>query len=351
MIVDALASDPGADYPFPAFRGGRMGVTKIIGWGVFTVLVAAAAYLGLRACVLTLPLVGPVISRCPTMTYADMSDNLNAETQALLDQLEDLQFAAAGSNQCPAIPPGIENADIPEAEQVVIILDTSGSMADPVAPSPRYEDINSRLAKDLNAHDLLRTGVQSALATQQMQTIEQRIKAYQQQLDQEAGAAPRRMTEAKRAIRGVLEDPPGGKPVSLWGFGECNAPPNKLFPAPMKSAAAVIDGITPYNGTPLADTIGYVGQMLEAGAGQTEERGVNVVIFSDGANSCGVSSDPCEAARKVKETHPYVWMHVVNLAPNLEVLSCVAKESGGVQVDGNNSNELTRILRYVAQAG
>ena len=114
-----------------------------------------------------------------------------------------------------------------------------------------------------------------------------------------------------------------------------------------RRARSLIEAIRLGNYTALADAIRLTAAMVTGGT--TAEDPVNVVLVSDGYDTCG--GDPCAAARAVRSSHPGLRFNVIDLV-GLPDLRCVAEETGGfyqVKPAGVDISALAEAIRAAAQ--
>jgi hypothetical protein len=93
--------------------------------------------------------------------------------------------------------------------------------------------------------------------------------------------------------------------------------------------------------TALADTLAVLDQATDAG--RTEDRPLNIILLSDGVDSCG--GDPCAAARQLKSRLPESYVHVIAISRRIDELSCISDATGGLFVEAGNAEDLAAQLR------
>lgn len=161
------------------------------------------------------------------------------------------------------------------------------------------------------------------------------------------GTAPSRLDAAKRASESMIRGLPADVDVALVDFGACGqVRRDKFYSASQRGAlVAEINGLTPKQGTPLADAIRRAGNI----ASDTAES--VIVIVSDGGDSCG--GDPCAAARSIKASKPGVTINVIDLADTpreRQVLQCIAGAGGGRLLSPGDPLDMNRKMREAAGA-
>lgn len=202
-----------------------------------------------------------------------------------------------------------------EAPEVVLLLDASGSMGLPVdLGQAEVERLYRRAA----------AGDQAAVA--ELRALLSRPGAN-------------RLDAAKRAAKEVVAGLPSAVDVGLVVFGNCRGAENhKFFSAGERGRfAALIDGVRPMQGTPLARGLERAGAMMD---GETVP-GV-VVVVTDGADSCG--GDPCAAARALHAAKPRIRVNVVDVNGD-GAGRCMAEATGGKLLSVQDYARLADVLQ------
>ena len=161
-----------------------------------------------------------------------------------------------------------------------------------------------------------------------------------------AGGASR-LDAAKRAAEAMIRSLPAGVDVGLVDFGACGqVRRDKFYPTPQRGALiGEINALTPKRGTPLADAI------RRAGAVASDSAPSVLVIVSDGGDSCG--GDPCAAARSVRAAKPNVTINVIDLSDtptDRQVLQCIASAGGGRVLSPGDPADMNRKMKEAAGA-
>jgi hypothetical protein len=195
-----------------------------------------------------------------------------------------------------AIPVSSLNAP----SRVVMLLDTSGSMALPLEANAdeMREIVNAVMHGDVPA-----------------------ILKFQALV---AATPPEatRLGAARRAMSTAVEAIPGSAEIGLITFGACGIVDDRgVFSASQRPALLqTMSEIQPASGTPLASGLEAAAR-LESASGRTV-----ITLISDGAESCG--GDPCAVARALKQTHPKLSANVIDISGEGGA-TCVAEATGG----------------------
>lgn len=154
---------------------------------------------------------------------------------------------------------------------------------------------------------------------------------------------PTRITAAKRATLSVARRVPSDMSVGLVTVESCPAARSVGMFGPGQRGALIgqIEGISPRQGTPLADGISQAGRLVD---GVT--RDAVIVVVSDGAESCG--QDPCAVAAALKRQKPRLKINVVDIT-GTGAGNCVAQATGGKVYTANNAAQLQVMTDRAAQ--
>lgn len=363
-----------------------MGYVRSGLWAGFAILVSLLAYTALHACMFAIPGLGIIAERCPkpaevrASEFDDLVDlgNLLARQLAEL-RAKAMQVPACGSDlaqdkEDSGFPPDLK---IPVAKQLIVILDTSGSMQF-AADSGVQDNVDARgsLITDAVERNLLPldNAISSVspesrgipfLSTEQLDALranDAKLAARVEQLQKTWEGLPQeRMMQRRQvaidAIAPILEVPPVDLPISVWGFRQCDEAPLNIYNSgdPLKvvgnkavTPRQLLEDLRFDSATPLASTIQYIAKMIKPGAGLSEDFGVNVFVLSDGAEQC--NGNVCEAAREIHAKYPYLWIHVTSMASGtIKDLRCIAEETGGVALETEQVDDLKKLIRFVAQ--
>jgi Mg-chelatase subunit ChlD len=162
-----------------------------------------------------------------------------------------------------------------------------------------------------------------------------------------------KISTAKQALSGLLSDLSGQTNVGLMAYGhrregDCGDI-ETLLPVANHAPEAVglaINGITPRGKTPIART-------LEAAAGvfPAADRQANILLISDGLETCG--GDPCAAAQALASQGIKTRVHVVGFDLTDEenrALQCIADEGNGNYYTANNAEEFVEAVNEAVAA-
>ena len=237
----------------------------------------------------------------------------------------------------PAIAPEPSLPPCPQRRptEVILVVDASTSMKFNYDLDPAQEESLGPLdALGALAGNNPLFGVLGAIANQAM-----RERQYQDLINQ---PGIDRIDVAKGALRDLVQAAPNDVGFSLLSFNQCGPPRmHGEFPPGAKAPLLrSIQGIELDSSTALADALaslpGYVS------GGRDPENPVNVVLLSDGADTCG--GDPCRVAALLGQRFPHLRINVVAVGGRLGALRCVADATGGAFVEPDNADQLASAL-------
>lgn len=211
-----------------------------------------------------------------------------------------------------------------EPGEVLMIVDASGSMRNAMGTPPEMTR---------KIHRLWKSGQQRA------------FELLSQRADNLPG--PSRMDIAHRLVREVVGQTPKDVNIGLVSFHHCGVL-RRTRPVPHGRRAELlrtIGRVRPSQGTPLAEAILAAGAMIKGG--KTKDDPVNLVVISDGLDSCG--GNPCWAAASLKKQRPGVSISVVDLS-GFDALSCVARETGGIYRSRGAKVDVDEMVRMTRTA-
>jgi Ca-activated chloride channel family protein len=131
------------------------------------------------------------------------------------------------------------------------------------------------------------------------------------------------------------------------GHSKCDNIELRLRPAAhsVEEIMAEINSVVPAGQTPLTTSV-----RLAAEALQFQERAAQIVLLTDGEETCG--GDPCELARTLGAEGRQLTVHVVGFRPrgtpslNVPFKSwCLADETGGQYLSAETEEELIEALQ------
>ena len=243
----------------------------------------------------------------------------------------------------PERPPEEDQAQICEpdqeyqpAQEVALVMDGSGSMEYsvdvPVEMEARHLALNERLSQ-ISPNDFF--AMLNALQLQQeYDQLDQRLRRF---------PGRSRIDVARQVMVDTTQQAPDELGMNLTVFGACNdIRTNRYGPAQRPQLVNRIRRVEPQAGTPLASAMRQAAQSLELGDDPSDA--VNMVLITDGADSCG--GDPCQAARQLKQQKPGLIVNVIDMSQT-DKLRCVADITGGSyqRHRGADTQQLTEALK------
>jgi hypothetical protein len=350
----------------------------VVLWIAFAVLIAAVLWVLLAACGLAWPGGGPMLVFCPIDVAARPVDPALAAEQerqrALQRSVRDLEIALLERPYCP--PPEPEQAQVepepipeplPEAQpeppeeeraeplepcpqrrptEVVLVLDASTSMdwdfdLDP-ATEQRMIDVDERarqLAERIN--QLQQSGDMLRLIAE-LPSLQQEHQAILGERGVDVPDKIDRIEVARQALSDVVRAAPDDVVFGLVSFNACGAPQRHGHYGPSERDRLLhrLGIIELGDYTALADTLQTLPQIIRGG--QSEEQPVNVVLVSDGKDSC--RGDPCAAAAALKAAAPHAYVNTIGISVGAEAVRCVADATGGMFVQADEAEALAEQL-------
>lgn len=196
--------------------------------------------------------------------------------------------------RCPSPRP------IWEAPEIVVVLDSSGSMGLPT-DMPEAE---IRALTDA-------AGRGDAAAARRLQDLTT------------GNLAGTRLKAAQDAVINAVDALPGDVSTGLVVFGDCRGADSHQFfsPAERPRLGGLLRSMTPQSGTPLARGVERAGNIVDG-----RDIPAILVVVSDGEDSCG--GDPCAVARRLKAEKPNLRINYVDVAGNGDG-RCLAELTGG----------------------
>ena len=206
---------------------------------------------------------------------------------------------------------------------MLLVVDTSLSMSLPYNLDPNVED---------RLYELQESG-----------SLFDQIAAMQllQQIDQSPG--PERIDVAKSAMQDIVTAAPEDVRFGLVSFNICASPNyhgNYAYPQ-RPALQQTIQQLTMGEYTALADTLSSLHQITDAG--RSPDRPMNIILLSDGVDSC--EGDPCAAARQLKSQMPEGFVHVIAISQRIQELSCISDITGGLFLQAADADSLAEQLR------
>ncbi len=223
----------------------------------------------------------------------------------------------------PPPPEPLEACPPPPSDEVILVLDTSSSMEWPFALDPGFEARLWQTAFDRSSQG------------------RRQFQAMLEEMERMPGAD--RIDVARQSLIQLVNNAPGDIDLGLVIFNQCGrtAPGRTYGPGQRPSLISRIRNAGTDDSTALGEALGVARSMIQGG--RTPEEPVNLVLVSDGRDSCG--ADPCSIARALKAEFPYLYIHVIALTSQVEPLRCVANATGGELIMPQNAAALAAALR------
>lgn len=324
------------------------------------------------------------LDRCPVAASANPALDTERYRQDELErEIDRLELALLERPICelpsePAAPPPVdepEQAMIEEPElaeeplpacpadrrrstEVVLVLDTSPSMKYDFALDPEIEaELMELVQGPAGALDLLLNNPNADPMAQLFGGLlggmmnvdparQRRLMELQGLLDQPN--LPNRIDIAKSSLRKLVEASASEVEFAFVTFDECNQPLDAQRYGTGERAALLgdIGRAQLGNYTALAQTIAALPSVISGG--RSEERPVNVVLVSDGEDSC--NGDPCAAAESLKSQLPHAFVNSIAISRDTREAQCIATATGGTFVAADDSSRLAdQLVRAAGQ--
>ena len=321
-------------------------------WLTFAGVVALLAWLLLAACEIRLPW-GAQIGFCAgsaPITYAPEELALRAAQtrgDALTRQLHAARMDLLATPACtpapapePDVATGPKQCPASDPSEVIMVFDTSGSMNYNLNVPPRAEQELDSLIRRRDA--VLSQGLLGMFSAA---PLNRKIESIMKNLRTMPGTD--RIDVAKPAAITLIDSLPEKVSTTLLTFGKQCGQIRRLGPIDAERRGALkqhIRSLVADGTTPLADAIQAVAKVADGG--KTPEKSVNVVVLTDGFDSC--QRDPCAAAKAVKRALPHGYISVIAASRNLEPLRCIAEIGGGLFMQPRSSDDFARAIRQAA---
>jgi hypothetical protein len=356
-------------------------------WLLLALLLGLTYWLLLNACGLRMLQGSPLLTFCPApVAVPAIEPALAAEIarqRALEDEIERLELALLRAPPCappaplgppaaiepPPAPPAEEppspRAEAPPPEpcpqrrpvEVVLLLDASNSMGwdfdiDPTlderlsALDARAERLGNRIERMQESGNILGLMVELIQLQGEQEAIQREAEALRRAADRPDRI--NRIDVAKRALTEVVGASPDDLDFTFVTFNQCGRPQPQGRFGPDRRGALIsrIQGTTLGDNTALADSIAAVPGLIESG--RSADQPVNVVLVSDGEDSCG--GDPCAAATALKRSLPYAFVNAIAISRDAEAVRCVPEATDGLFVQADDAERLaTELARATGQ--
>lgn len=171
----------------------------------------------------------------------------------------------------------------------------------------------------------------------------------------DAGSGMTRLAASQAAARKFVDALPEGSQISLVTYGDKtpeSAPRGPgCFDVSLKQPMGGdrnkintdISALKAAGWTPIAKS-------LETAAEQSDGQPLNIVLLSDGEDSCS-PPDPCAKAEELASRQPHLTISTVGLKASSQQLSCIAEKGRGVYVTADNAGQLARRLEVLRNPG
>lgn len=222
--------------------------------------------------------------------------------------------------------------------EVAIVLDGSGSMEFSVDVPEQLEAQYLEAWRAANSgppRDLL--GLLNAVS------LQERVDNLDRQLSNYPGRS--RMSVARDVFDDAVGQAPTDIAVDLTYFRSCTDITSNSYGQDRAALQRAISGVQPGTGTPLAQAMRVAAGNIAGG--NTPDEPVNMVIVTDGNDSCG--GDPCATARRLAQQKPGLVINVVDLSQS-DMLNCVSDATGGTyrRSRGADAGELFSAIQEAA---
>jgi hypothetical protein len=318
-------------------------------WLIFGALVAVTLWVVLGACALGWPAGERWLGGCPVPGVEAVADPALARererTDALNRAIRDLELAVLDRPYCPAPVDEPEQRAEPErppcpperrrATEVILLLDASTSMNYDFALDPAVE------------RRLLEIGQQLS-NTPFFSPQHQQLRREFQRLERRALQPNRidRIDVAKQALTDLVDNTDPDVDFSFVRFSRCGNPDfvGRYGPPQRGALRSDIRRTQLKPATALAQGIAALPGVMNGG--REEDSPVNVVLVSDGSDSC--NGDPCAAARQLKQSRPYAFVNAIAIGGMADQVRCVPELTGGAFVGADDTDELAQALVQAA---
>lgn len=339
----------------------------------FAAVAVACGWLALTACGLELPGLG-LIDACrapPAVPAAVSADEAERRREMVLtEELSQIERRLSLAPSCPRppapppappAPPVPTPASVPappapapkpppkpqqpraeakpacevrRSDNVVLLLDVSGSM------EVSY-DVPAELERRLNQLDqqFQAAGVLERIALGgELAAIERKINAV---------PGRKRIDLAKDALTELVDTADPSVSFDFATFSTCGPPRRHgRFPADQRpTLKQSIREVELTDHTALAATIQALPSIVPRRS-ESPDQPINVVLVSDGFDSCG--GDPCAAAAALERLRPDININVVAVSRGIDELRCIARNTGGRFFKPSDTSQITNLLKAAA---
>jgi hypothetical protein len=157
------------------------------------------------------------------------------------------------------------------------------------------------------------------------------------------GGSGSRLDAAKRSIGQFVDGLPNDVDVALIEFGACDRINRDNFYSPPERGILKqrVNGLQPMAGTPLGLSVSRAGRIISS------VRPGIIVVVSDGNDTCG--GDPCAAARAIAANKPNVHINVIDIGDEpVDAAQCMAQSTGGHVFHPGSVPEMEKAIRQAS---
>ncbi len=234
----------------------------------------------------------------------------------------------------------------PRPVEVAMLLDASASMDTDFNLDPAKEDRYERLIERHNrlSQELRGAGfniIKQGQLRMELGQLEREINQLWSTFD--TPGERNRMEVAKSSLKNTVRNTPNDIGLSLMSFSDCGKIRfhGSFSPSERQRLMSEVDRVRTGRGTALAEAIRSVPRMISGG--KTEDKPVNIVLFSDGRESCG--GDACAQARALKRQYPHLYINVIAIGKSDQSQRCIANATGGLFLQPGNTAALADALK------
>lgn len=251
---------------------------------------------------------------------------------------------------------------IPGASNVMVVMDRSTSMRWDFNANAQLLAREDRLGKRYSQIFLEAQKLEQAVAqnpfnfqaiakhARLVNELEQITAAWNQVVNElSLGPGVDRFDIAKKAVGDLVDAAASDVTFDFLTFSACGAPQRVgNFPPSMREQMkAKANALRTHDSTALADALEAI--PASTSLGREADQPINIVLLSDGVDSCG--GDPCAAARRLKANMPHAIVSVISMAPDLASNACIAEVTGGRFFRADQSEKIASMITDASGQG